>query len=125
MNATTGLPFDDIRRLLEDMPGPDEEAAEAVRARDARLTKPPGALGRMEEIAVWLARWQGRHAPRVERPVVAVFAGVTLGSEILTGPVFVAMPLILGGVALVTMGRRNKRTQPEPVPDYGSAEEAA
>lgn len=75
MNATTGLPFDDIRRLLEDMPAPDEEAAGAVRARDARLTKPPGALGRMEEVAVWLARWQGRHAPRVERPVVAVFAG--------------------------------------------------
>jgi nicotinate-nucleotide--dimethylbenzimidazole phosphoribosyltransferase len=75
MNATTGLPFDDIRRLLEDLPPPDEEAAAAVRARDITLTKPPGALGRLEHIAEWLARWQGRHAPRVERPVVAVFAG--------------------------------------------------
>ena len=75
MTATTGLPFDDIRRLLEDLPSPDEEAAAAVRARDMRLTKPPGALGRLEHIAEWLARWQGRHAPRVERPVVAVFAG--------------------------------------------------
>lgn len=75
MNATTGLPFDDIRRLLKDLPPPDEEAAAAVRARDITLTKPPGALGRLEHIAEWLARWQGRHAPRVERPVVAVFAG--------------------------------------------------
>jgi nicotinate-nucleotide--dimethylbenzimidazole phosphoribosyltransferase len=75
MTATTGLPFDDIRRLLADLPPPDEEAAAAVRARDSRLTKPPGSLGRLEHIAEWLARWQGRHAPRVERPVVAVFAG--------------------------------------------------
>lgn len=75
MSATTGLPFDDIRRLLTDLPPPDEEAVAAVRARDITLTKPPGALGRLEHIAEWLARWQGRHAPRVERPVVAVFAG--------------------------------------------------
>ncbi|MGE0005280.1 MAG: nicotinate-nucleotide--dimethylbenzimidazole phosphoribosyltransferase [Parvibaculaceae bacterium] len=75
MSMTTGLPFDDFRRLLADMPPPDEEAAAAVRARDGRLTKPPGSLGRLEHIAEWLARWQGRHAPRVERPVVAVFAG--------------------------------------------------
>jgi len=73
--TTTGLPFDDIRRLLADLPGPDEEAAAAVRARDSRLTKPPGALGKLEYLAEWLARWQGRHSPRVERPVVAVFAG--------------------------------------------------
>jgi nicotinate-nucleotide--dimethylbenzimidazole phosphoribosyltransferase len=75
MNTTTGLPFDDIRRLLDDLPPPDEEAAAAVRKRDAQLTKPPGALGRLEHIAEWLARWQGRHAPKVERPVVVVFAG--------------------------------------------------
>lgn len=75
MNATTGLPFDDIRRLLQNLPGPDEEAAGAVKARDSRLTKPPGSLGRLEHIALWLARWQGRHSPRVERPIVAVFAG--------------------------------------------------
>ena len=75
MSATTGLPFDDIRRLLDDLPPPDEEAAAAVRARDKKLTKPPGSLGRLEHVAEWLARWQGRHAPKIERPVVAVFAG--------------------------------------------------
>lgn len=68
-------PFDDIRDLIARMPAGDETAADAARARQAELTKPPGSLGRLEEIAVWLAEWQGRHPPRVDHPVVAVFAG--------------------------------------------------
>jgi nicotinate-nucleotide--dimethylbenzimidazole phosphoribosyltransferase len=71
----SALPFDDIRNLLVGMPGPDEAAAAAVISRDRQLTKPPGSLGRLEEIVLWLARWQGRENPRVERPLVAVFAG--------------------------------------------------
>ncbi len=67
--------FDEIRALLEDLPGPDESAGAAAAAREERLTKPAGALGRLEELAAWLATWQGRHPPRVERPYVAVFAG--------------------------------------------------
>ncbi|MFO0993953.1 MAG: nicotinate-nucleotide--dimethylbenzimidazole phosphoribosyltransferase [Hyphomicrobiales bacterium] len=73
--SLSGRPFDDIRALLERMPEPDRAAAAAIRARDARLTKPPGSLGRLEMIAEWLALWQGRHPPRIERPIVAVFAG--------------------------------------------------
>ena len=73
--SASGLPFDDIRALVSAMPGPDSEAAAAVRARDATLTKPPGSLGRLEEIAEWLAAWQGRAPPTVNRPLVAVFAG--------------------------------------------------
>lgn len=72
--AVSGLPFDDFRDLLANMPGPDEAAVQAVRERDPQLTKPPGALGRLEEIAEWLAAWSGR-APAVTRPLVAVFAG--------------------------------------------------
>ena len=72
---TSVLPFDDIRALLADMPGPDGAAVAAVRARDTQLTKPPGALGRLEEIVEWLAAWQQRATPRIDRPVVAVFAG--------------------------------------------------
>ena len=49
-SATSGLPFDDIRRLLADLPGPDEDARRAVQARDAVLTKPAGSLGKLEEI---------------------------------------------------------------------------
>ena len=72
--AVSGLPFDDFRDLLTNMPGPDEAAIQAVRDRDPQLTKPPGALGRLEEIAEWLAAWSGR-TPAVTRPLVAVFAG--------------------------------------------------
>ena len=56
-------PFDDIRALVKAMPGPDEAAVAAVRAREAELTKPAGSLGRLEEIAEWLAAWQGGAAP--------------------------------------------------------------
>jgi nicotinate-nucleotide--dimethylbenzimidazole phosphoribosyltransferase len=72
--AESALPFDDIRRLLSDLPGPDAAAAAAIRARDAVLTKPPGSLGRLEELAEWVGAWQGRERPAVERPLVAVFA---------------------------------------------------
>ena len=57
------------------MPGPDEAAIAVVRARDSTLTKPAGALGRLEEIVEWLAAWQGRAPPAIHRPLVAVFAG--------------------------------------------------
>ncbi len=52
----------------------DEAAAEAARARQAQLTKPPGALGRLEWLAERLAAMQGRPDPWVERVEVALFA---------------------------------------------------
>ncbi|MEM9107658.1 MAG: nicotinate-nucleotide--dimethylbenzimidazole phosphoribosyltransferase [Pseudomonadota bacterium] len=72
--SASGLPFDDFRQLLANLPGPDEAAVRAVRERDQLLTKPPGSLGRLESIAEWLAAWTGR-PPAVTRPLVAVFAG--------------------------------------------------
>jgi nicotinate-nucleotide--dimethylbenzimidazole phosphoribosyltransferase len=74
MNAPTAT-FDEMRRILRDLPGPDLAAKTEVVRRQAELTKPPGSLGRLEEIAEWLAAWQGRAQPRVERPRIAVFAG--------------------------------------------------
>jgi drug/metabolite transporter (DMT)-like permease len=38
-------------------------------------------------------------------PAVAVFLGLTLGAEIITGPIFIALPLILTGVALIATVR--------------------
>jgi nicotinate-nucleotide--dimethylbenzimidazole phosphoribosyltransferase len=64
-----------LRELLPSLPGPDRAAAEAARRRDRELTKPAGALGRLEDLAAFLAAWQGRHPPRLERVRVAVFAG--------------------------------------------------
>ena len=67
-------PFDDIRRLIAAMPGPDADAVAAVRQRDRGLTKPAGSLGRLEELVEWLAAWQGKPQPSVDRPLVCVFA---------------------------------------------------
>jgi len=68
-------PLADIRALVAAMPGPDQAAIAAVRERDRELTKPPGSLGRLEEIAEWLAAWQAKPTPTVASPLVAVFAG--------------------------------------------------
>jgi nicotinate-nucleotide--dimethylbenzimidazole phosphoribosyltransferase len=71
--SASGLPFDDFRALLRQLPGPDTAALAAARTRDGQLSKPAGSLGRLEEIAFWLAAWQGR-TPAVTRPLVAIFA---------------------------------------------------
>jgi nicotinate-nucleotide--dimethylbenzimidazole phosphoribosyltransferase len=74
-DSAAPAPFDDIRRLIASMPGPDEAAVGAVRERDRELTKPPGSLGRLEWLVEWLAAWQGKPRPSVDRPLVCVFAG--------------------------------------------------
>src|SRR6202034_2691024 len=68
-------PFDDIRALLAKMPKADEAARAAAREREGQLTKPAGALGRLEEISEWMAAWQGSARPHVDNPLVAVYAG--------------------------------------------------
>ena len=73
MNAES-RPFDDIRALMGQMPSPNEAAMAEARTRQADLTKPAGSLGRLEEIAIFMAGWQGDR-PHVDNPLVAVFAG--------------------------------------------------
>tara|TARA_R100001129_G_scaffold15156_3_gene9875 strand:- start:13122 stop:14138 length:1017 start_codon:yes stop_codon:yes gene_type:complete len=72
--SASGLPFDDFRELLNNLPEADSAQLVAARERDSQLTKPAGSLGRLEEIAFWLAAWTGR-PPAVNRPLVAIFAG--------------------------------------------------
>lgn len=67
--------FEEIRALIRNLPGPDLDAATAAMQRERQLTKPAGALGRLEELAQWVATWQGQHPPEIRRPRVAVFAG--------------------------------------------------
>ena len=67
--------LDDISAFCRDLPGGDADAAEAAARRQQNLTKPPGSLGRLEELAIWLARWQGRESPRLDRVTITVFAG--------------------------------------------------
>jgi nicotinate-nucleotide--dimethylbenzimidazole phosphoribosyltransferase len=67
--------LDEMRALLVHLPGPDLEAGTAAAARQALLTKPPGSLGRLEELAIWMSTWQARHPPRCEHLLTQVFAG--------------------------------------------------
>lgn len=64
-----------LRVACRALPPEDAAAAEAVRARQLRLTKPPGSLGRLEELVAWLAAWQGRERPALDRVEAVVFAG--------------------------------------------------
>ena len=64
----------ELRAACLDLPEGDSAAAAAVLARQAELTKPPGSLGRLEEIVAWLAKW-GRNPPRLDRVDILVFAG--------------------------------------------------
>ncbi|WP_150294200.1 nicotinate-nucleotide--dimethylbenzimidazole phosphoribosyltransferase [Sphingobium estronivorans] len=70
--------FDDraaFAAALAQLPMPDEAAVKAAAARQGVLTKPPGSLGRLEDIALFMAGWQGRERPRAERIRAAIFAG--------------------------------------------------
>jgi nicotinate-nucleotide--dimethylbenzimidazole phosphoribosyltransferase len=64
-----------LRDLCHSLPPPDAAAQAEAARRQAALTKPEGSLGRLETIALWLAAWQGRARPRLERVRVIVFAG--------------------------------------------------
>lgn len=55
--------------------GRDESAAGAAAARAASVLRPHDALAQLDELAVWVAGWQRRGRPLVERPVALVFAG--------------------------------------------------
>ncbi len=75
---TTGLPFDDFRNLLKVLPSPNEAARVRAATRSAALSAQGPALGRLGEVAEWLAAWTGRD-PQIVRPLVALFAGTHRG----------------------------------------------
>jgi nicotinate-nucleotide--dimethylbenzimidazole phosphoribosyltransferase len=58
-----------------DLPAGSPSLATAALARQDRLTKPPGSLGRLEELAVFLVSWQGRSEPQLDKVQILVFAG--------------------------------------------------
>jgi nicotinate-nucleotide--dimethylbenzimidazole phosphoribosyltransferase len=54
---------------------PDRAATAAATARQAQLTKPAGALGQLEAVAIQLAGLQGCEQPQIQRPWLSLFAG--------------------------------------------------
>jgi hypothetical protein len=67
--------LNEFRAMLEAATGPDMASIAAAKARNEQLTKPPGALGRLEELAIWYASWRNTDRPRIENPQIIVFAG--------------------------------------------------
>ena len=67
--------LDQIAGLVQELPVFDNVSAAAAQERQNRLTKPPGALGRLEDLAVFMAGWQTTARPRVKTAQALVFAG--------------------------------------------------
>lgn len=65
----------DLAGLAPGLPALDSAAAEAATARQAMLTKPPGSLGRLEALAIFMAGWRGAEKPVINRAQALVFAG--------------------------------------------------
>lgn len=61
--------------LVAAAPDVDQTALGEAEARNGQLTKPPGALGRLEDMAIWYAGWRGNPRPSIEAPQVIIFAG--------------------------------------------------
>ncbi len=72
MSFTTLAEF---RAILNDMPAPNEDARAEAEVRNGQLTKPPGALGRLEDLAIWYAGWRGVAKPALNAPQIIIFAG--------------------------------------------------
>lgn len=64
-----------VSALAADLPSYDSAAAEAAVARQNTLTKPPGSLGRLEELSVFMAGWRGTAQPDINKAQAIVFAG--------------------------------------------------
>jgi nicotinate-nucleotide--dimethylbenzimidazole phosphoribosyltransferase len=99
-----------VHRLRDAIAGPDAAAAAAVARHLDRLTKPPGSLGRLEELAVRLAAVQGTR-PRVDQPVVFTFAadhgvaaeGVSAYPQVVTAQM--VDNFLAGGAAINVLAR--------------------
>ena len=99
-----------LSKLLELIAPPDDTAAAAARRHLDTLTKPPGSLGRLEDLAAALAALQG--VPHVEAPVVFVFAadhgvvaeGVSAYPQSVTGQM--VENFLAGGAAINVLARQ-------------------
>ena len=66
----------DLSRWSEGIVPAAEGARAAALARQETLTKPSGALGRHEDVSVWLAGVTGQcPPPPIQSPALAIFAG--------------------------------------------------
>ncbi len=65
----------EVADLAKELPKFDTASAEAATDRQNSLTKPPGALGRLEELAIFMAGWARTDRPEIGKAQAIVFAG--------------------------------------------------
>ncbi|MAJ34565.1 MAG: nicotinate-nucleotide--dimethylbenzimidazole phosphoribosyltransferase [Candidatus Puniceispirillum sp. TMED52] len=73
--SITYASIDRVSTYIAQMPLTDINMVEAAELRQGQLTKPPGSLGRLEQIAIWLAGWQEQEKPEINAPACLIFAG--------------------------------------------------
>lgn len=64
-----------FRAALANAPTADAAAVQGAEARNGQLTKPSGALGQLETLAIWYAGWRCDPRPHITAPQVIIFAG--------------------------------------------------
>jgi len=62
-------------RHLLNLSSPNNLAAQDMRERLADILRPKGALARLDDLAVFMAGWQGSDSPSIDKAEVLVFAG--------------------------------------------------
>ncbi|MDI2090942.1 nicotinate-nucleotide--dimethylbenzimidazole phosphoribosyltransferase [Commensalibacter oyaizuii] len=64
-----------LRQACTEIPSKDDDAAQATYNHQKTLLKPPGSLGELENLVAWLASWQRKTTPTLNRVCIIVFAG--------------------------------------------------
>ncbi len=101
-----------LAALVERIEPLDDGAMRRARARQDQLTKPPGSLGRLEELAIQIAGITGRDRPRVDRKAVIVLAadhgvaaaGVSAYPQAVTAQM--VQNFLAGGAAINVLSQR-------------------
>ncbi|MEW9919491.1 nicotinate-nucleotide--dimethylbenzimidazole phosphoribosyltransferase [Marimonas sp. MJW-29] len=106
----------DFRALLAAQPGADQHVLDAAADHNMQLTKPPGALGRLEDLALWYRSWRGGENAEIAAPQVIVFAGNhgVAARGVSAFPAEVTTQMVLnfqhGGAAINQIARANGAT---------------
>lgn len=64
-----------LRQACLDLPSKDEVSEQATYEKQKTLLKPPGSLGELENLVGWLASWQRKPDPTLNRVCIMIFAG--------------------------------------------------